>query len=186
MINTYWKASYDVFLFCVLNGNISGKEYEVGKVGNPTFGNPTNGTLKDNAKLGAIMGDITGDDLRPLGEGTFELKISHADTGNNITVEIWDESEFNGGKKYMMDSVTFDKGNGTKTVEIAGITLSLKGLDNNTNIAANESATIEFSNTVRKEEEGIRLQVGANREQMIGLSVGNMGSRELGLGGMDV
>ncbi len=170
----------------MLNGNISGKELKLNDNVTPTFGNPTNGTLKDNAKLGAIMGDITGDDLRPLGEGTFELKISHADTGNNITVEIWDESEFNGGKKYMMDSVTFDKGNGTKTVEIAGITLSLKGLDNNTNIAAGDSAVIKFNNEVKVEEEGIRLQVGANREQMIGLSVGNMRSRELGLGGIDV
>ena len=168
----------------VLNGNISGKEYEVKSV--KTTANP-NGTLTED-KLGVIMAEVTGDSLRPLGEGTFELKIAR-DAGNNITLEIVDKSEFNGGKEYVMDSITFDKttaNNGDKTVEIAGLTLNLKGLTGDTNIAANESATIEFSNTVRKEEEGIRLQVGANREQMIGLSVGNMRSRELGLGGIDV
>ncbi len=172
----------------VLNGNISGKEYEVEEV-NTTVTKATNGIL-DNDKLGKIMADVDGDSLRPLGEGTFELKISRATANgaDTITLEIVDKLEFNGGKEYVMDSVTFAKpGNGDpQTVEIAGITLSLKGLENNTNIAANESATIEFSNTVRKEEEGIRLQVGANREQMIGLSVGNMRSRELGLGGIDV
>ena len=156
----------------VLNGNISGKEYEVKSV--KTTANP-NGTLTED-KLGVIMAEVTGDSLRPLGEGTFEIKISR-DAGNNITLEIVDKSEFNGGKEYVMDSITFDKttaNNGDKTVEIAGLTLNLKGLENNTNIAANESATIEFSNTISKEEEGIRLQVGANREQMIGLSVGNI------------
>ncbi len=53
-------------------------------------------------------------------------------------------------------------------------------------ITAGKSGGFEFTNSVSKEEEGIRLQVGANREQMIGLSVGNMRSRELGLGGIDV
>ncbi len=62
--------------------------------------------------------------------------------------------------------------------------MNLKKLDSK--IEAGKSGSFEFSNTVKKEEEGIRLQVGANREQMIGLSVGDMRSRELGLGGIDV
>ncbi len=165
----------------MLNGNISGKEYEVKQ-----------GTVTNNGnsiKLQDIFKDVDGDSLRPLGEGTFELKISRST--DTITLEIVDKSEFNGGKEYVMDSITFDKttaNNGDKTVEIAGITLNLKGLGNNldTNLPDTKSATIEFSNTISKEEEGIRLQVGANREQMIGLSVGNMRSRELGLGGIDV
>ncbi len=166
----------------MLNGNISGKEYEVKQ------GKVTNGTGGDKVKLQDIFEDVDPNEIRKLGEGTFKFTISRG-AGKEVTIELTDKSKFNGGKEYVLDSITFDKttaNNGDKTVEIAGLTLNLKGLTGYTNIAANESATIEFSNTVRKEEEGIRLQVGVNREQMIGLSVRNMRSRELGLGGIDV
>ena len=145
----------------VLNGNISGKEYE--RNGEKQIGNDANNITKAN--LQTIFAG-TGEELLKLGEGTFEIEISRAT--DDITIEIWDESEFNGGKKYMMDSLTFKQpanNNTTETVEIAGITLSLKGFDNNTP-PADKSEGFEFTNSVSKEEEGIRLQVGANREQM--------------------
>ncbi|EIA21984.1 Flagellin protein flic, partial [Candidatus Arthromitus sp. SFB-2] len=39
---------------------------------------------------------------------------------------------------------------------------------------------------VTEKTDGVELQVGANKDQMIGVSIGNMGSRELGLGGVNV
>ncbi len=161
----------------VLNGNISGKEYEV-KQGTNTN---TAGITNDNLK--AIFAG-TGEELLKLGEGTFEFKLTHAAQGDAVTIELFDNSEFNGGKKYLLDSFTLDTPKADETFELGGITLNLKDLDSK--IDTGKSGGFTFSNEVKVEEEGIRLQVGANREQMIGLSVGNMRSRELGLGGIDV
>ncbi len=161
----------------MLNGNISGKEYEV-KQGTNTN---TAGITNDNLK--AIFAG-TGEELLKLGEGTFEFKLTHAAQGDAVTIELFDNSEFNGGKKYLLDSFTLDTPKADETFELGGITLNLKDLDSK--IDTGKSGGFTFSNEVKVEEEGIRLQVGANREQMIGLSVGNMRSRELGLGGIDV
>ncbi len=167
----------------VLNGNISGKELEAKK------GIATGAANKiDDTKLQAIFKDTDSEEIKKLGEGTFEIKIATDATTPkaNVTVELFDNSEFNGGKKYLMDSFTFQTGDNdtNETFNIAGIELELN--INKANLEANKGVTITFSNEVKVEEEGIRLQVGANREQMIGLSVGNMRSRELGLGGIDV
>ncbi len=167
----------------VLNGNISGKEYEI--TNEKADGGNANGINNDNLKK-IFAG--TKEELLKLGEGTFEIKITAPANGaTDVTLEIIDKSEFNGGKEYVMDTITFAKPaqKGNQTVEIAGITLELKELDTNT-LPDGKSGGFEFTNSVSKEEGGIRLQVGANREQMIGLSVGNMRSRELGLGGIDV
>ncbi len=183
MVEGVWKTggwtSIKLSTNKVLNGNISGKEYKI------TDEKKTNTNAPNDAKVEEIFKSVDGEELKKLGEGKFEIKISQ-DNNNNITLEIWDESEFNGGKKYMMDSFTFTtKTNDTnETFNIAGIELELN--INKANLEANKGVTITFSNEVKVEEEGIRLQVGANREQMIGLSVGNMRSRELGLGGIDV
>ncbi len=168
----------------VLNGNISGKELEAKK---GTITANVNGGI-DATKLGKIFKDVDPDEIRKLGEGTFEIKVTTDNTTAkpNVTVELFDNSEFNGGKKYLMDSFTFETAtNDTQeTFKIAGIELELN--INKDNLEASKGVTFTLSNEVVKEEEGIRLQVGANREQMIGLSVGNMRSRELGLGGIDV
>ena len=50
----------------------------------------------------------------------------------------------------------------------------------------NKSESIKFTNTAEKAGDGVSLQVGANKDQMIGLSMENMRSRELGLGGIGV
>ncbi len=156
-----------------MNGNISGKEYKI------TDTKKTNTIAPNDAKVEEIFKSVDGEELKKLGEGKFEIKISR-DNGNNITVEIKDKSHFNGGKEYVMDSVTLDNFKENETFNIAGITLELIGLKD-ANIATSKSGSFEFTNSVSKEEEGIRLQVGANREQMVGLSVGNMRNRELGL-----
>ncbi|EIA21746.1 flagellin domain protein, partial [Candidatus Arthromitus sp. SFB-2] len=39
---------------------------------------------------------------------------------------------------------------------------------------------------VKEKTNGVELQVGANKDQMISISIGNMRSRELGLGGVNV
>ena len=49
-----------------------------------------------------------------------------------------------------------------------------------------ESAAFEFTNEVTKDEDGVTLQVGANKNQSIGISIDTMRSRELGLGGVSV
>ncbi len=159
----------------MLNGNISGKEYEAKR------GTATGNTGNNNIVLDKVFKDVDPKEIVKLGEGTFEIKVSTDNDANNpkVTVELFDKSEFNGGKKYMMDSFTFTtKDTDTnETFNIAGIELELN--INKDNLVKEKTATFTFSNEVVKEEEGIRLQVGANREQMIGLSVGNMRSREV-------
>ena len=163
----------------VLNGNMSGKEITVAIDGQPDY---TGGAATGD--LTAILAKVTGDDLRKLGEGKFELSIHHLDQGDAVTVTLVDKSEFNGGKPYLLDSFTFDNPDANETFELAGVTLEFEALT--TNIEAGETATFTFDNTANKVSDGVELQVGANRGQTIGLSIENMRSRELGLGGIGV
>ncbi len=123
------------------------------------------------------------DELRKLGEGTFEIKISHDGVGDAVTVDLIDKSDFNGGKEYLMDSFTVDAPQDNETFIIAGVYLELDDLDN---LSQGDDGSFEFTNLAHKIGDGLKLQVGANRNQTIGLSLENMRSRELGFGGIEI
>ena len=69
-------------------------------------------------------------------------------------------------------------------VDLFGIEFSFKAL--NVMAANNDSMQITLNNVVEEDVDGVKLQVGANQDQMIGLNINNMRSRELGLGGIEV
>ena len=167
----------------VINGNLSGKDIKVALKGTPIYA----GGIADT-DLRDILVKVGGDELRQLGEGTFELKIYHAPDNapvpDQVTVELVDKSHFNGGKEYLLDNFTFEDPGTSETFELGGVTLEFNGLD--TLIEKDESVTFTFNNDVVDQTDGVKLQVGANKEQMIGVSINNMNSRELGLGGIGV
>ena len=161
----------------VLNGNVSGKEIKLDK---KAGGVEVTGT--DKSKVKDALSTVDEKELQSLGEGTFKLKLTKGD-GTDIKVELLDNSKFNGNKEYVMDSKTIKTGDAS--VKLAGIDIKLKDL--NTNFAnKGDIGTVTFTYESKKLDDGIKLQVGANQEQTIGLSVENMRSRELGLGGIGV
>ncbi|OAT89151.1 flagellin N-terminal helical domain-containing protein [Candidatus Arthromitus sp. SFB-turkey] len=167
----------------VLNGSLSGKEINSDRNTAKVVG-VSGGTINNNTDIQAIFGSIDSEELAKLGEGVFNIKISHSDTDESITIDLIDKSHFNGGKEYIMDSFTFIPAGDNESFELAGVQIELDGL--NTNIESGESAIIEFTNEVTKDEDGVTLQVGANKNQSIGISIDTMRSRELGLGGVSV
>ena len=166
----------------VLNGNLSGKDIKTapgGKATDQIEGNIT-GDLEE------IFGEVDTEELAKLGEGTFHIKLTktHADV---VTVDLIDKSHFNGEKEYTLDSITIDVKGDKEIFELGGIQFELNKLDDASNIIKDkESVTIKFTNEAEKTSDGVLLQVGANKDQMIGVSMENMRSRELGLGGIGV
>ena len=159
----------------VLNGNLSGKEI-------------TEGTLTKGVGTNDMSGKFTIDqgELAKLGEGNFEFKITVDSPGANanVTIDLIDKSQFNGGKEYVMDSITLDN---VDTTQAGSESFKIGGIDIEINPNNLESgATVKFINTAEKTSDGVSLQVGANKDQMIGVSMENMRSRELGLGGIGV
>ena len=159
----------------MLNGDMSGKTLIVGQIG--YYGDKNNG------------GDIAAQDLRDnnadelikLGEGRFEIRIS--DTGNNhFRFDLMDISNFN-DKVYVMDSAIVEKTGKNEIFELGGIDIELNlALFNN----IKDGDKFEFDNLVDKKEDGILLQVGANKGQTLGFDINWMRSRELGLGGVNL
>ena len=173
----------------VLNGEKSGKTFEVGQE------TKMKGSTTDDAKLKASLADaITEDEIVKLGEGTFTIKITRGNANqfeglgvNEVRVELLDNSKFNGNKEYVMDEVTIKdvtQAPASPDVELGGVKFNLKNLG--TNSEEGKFGGYTFTNSVEKDEDGVKLQVGANQDQMIGLSIENMRSRELGLGGIEV
>ena len=159
----------------VLNGNLSGKEI-------------TEGTLTKGVGTADMSSKFTIDqgELAKLGEGNFEFKITVDSPGANanVTIDLIDKSQFNGGKEYVMDSITLDN---VDTTQAGSESFKIGGIDIEINPNNLESgATVKFINTAEKTSDGVSLQVGANKDQMIGVSMENMRSRELGLGGIGV
>ena len=159
----------------VLNGNLSGKEI-------------TEGTLTKGVGTADMSSKFTIDqgELAKLGEGNFEFKITVDSPGANanVTIDLIDKSQFNGGKEYVMDSITLDN---VDTTQAGSESFKIGGIDIEINPNNLESgATVKFTNTAEKTSDGVSLQVGANKDQMIGVSMDNMRSRELGLGGIGV
>ena len=154
----------------VLNGNLSGKEITEGRLS-------TSGGTDITGKFTIEQGE-----LAKLGEGIFEIKVTVEGT-NKATLELVDKSNFNGGKEYVMDTIVLDgidtTNTGTENFKIAGIDVEL-------NVQSLKTGNITFTNTAEKTSDGVSLQVGANKDQMIGVSMENMRSRELGLGGIGV
>ncbi len=167
----------------VLNGNVSGKEISAKQNGTGS-GNVGTG----NIDLGKVFKNVDAAEIAKLGEGEFEIKVKTDDTtaNPNVTVELIDKSQFNGGKEYVMDSFTFTTGGNdtNETFELGGVKVELN--INKANLAAGKEASFEFTNIAEKKGEGVNLQIGANQEQQIGFSIENMRSRELGLGGIEV
>lgn len=126
-------------------------------------------------------------ELAKFGEGNFKFSVKVEPENNpnsKITLDVLDNSKFNGNKEYVMHSYTFtsDTTASQKQEEIVisgvKIYLNLNGLSN---------GDVSFSNPAEKKpKEGVELQVGANQNQIIGFSIDNMRSRELGLGGIGV
>ena len=91
-----------------------------------------------------------------------------------------------------MDSHTIKDGakNGkdsdVNTVMLAGSEFKFTKLKTNIKDAQITEFNVELNNAIDSETDGVKLQVGANQEQMIGVSIQNMRSRELGLGGIEV
>ena len=167
----------------VLNGSLSGKEITAQRASAAVVGGPLTGITEGD--LEGIFGSVDPTEIAKLGEGTFEIRIAHAvDPGTSVTIDLVDKSHFNGGKEYIMDSFTFDNPNANETFQLGGVTIEIEGLD--TLIENGESAAFEFTNEVTKDEDGGTLQVGANKNQSIGISIDTMRSRELGLGGVSV
>ena len=164
----------------VLNGSLSGKEITSGT-------GTVEGANAGNIKLNDIFGDVDPEELAKLGEGEFHVKVTSNGT-DTVTIELIDNANFN-DKKYVMDSFTIDAQNpaqGNETFELGGVQWELNGLDQIATNAPNGTVTFKFTNEAEKKGDGVTLQVGANKNQSIGVSVDNMRSRELGLGGVSV
>ena len=164
----------------VLNGSLSGKEISSGT-------GTVEGANAGNIKLNDIFGDVDPEELAKLGEGEFHVKVT-SNGIDTVTIELIDNANFN-DKKYVMDSFTIDAQNpaqGNETFELGGVQWELNGLDQIATNAPNGTVTFKFTNEAEKKGDGVTLQVGANKNQSIGVSVDNMRSRELGLGGVSV
>ena len=168
----------------VLNGSLSGKEIKTAaSVGATDI--VVIGTGIDGGHLDGIFKDVDPEELAKLGEGEFNVRITS--TGTEVTIDLIDKANFN-DKEYVMDSITI--GNPApgpnETFELGGVQWELNGLDNIGNNAPQGSTTFKFVNEAEKKGDGVILQVGANKNQSIGISIDTMRSRELGLGGVSV
>ena len=171
----------------VLNGSLSGKEITTLPTANGAdiVSGPT-GTITAT-EIEAIFSDVDPEELAKLGEGEFHVRIT-SDGANTVTIELIDNANFN-DKQYVMDSFTIDAQNpaqANETFELGGVQWELNGLNDITTNVPDGTITFKFTNEVEKKGDGITLQVGANKNQSIGVSVDNMRSRELGLGGVSV
>ena len=162
----------------VLNGNVSGKEITVDKKTGSAdkIGNANAQNIKN------IFANVDEKELQSLGEGTFKIKLTKGD-GDEVKIELLDNSKFNGNKEYVMDSKNIKITD--TSVKLGGAEIKLAGL-NTAMTNKGDGGVLTFNNNAEKLNDGIKLQVGANQEQTIGLSVENMRSRELGLGGIGV
>ena len=167
----------------LLSGEKSGKKFNSAEAGSNTA------QIDLNKELKAILTHVDDKLLGKLGEGKFSIKFSVAKGGKDVKIELFDESEFNGNKKYLMDSTTIkDAQNGDVEVNLAGI--KFKFVDLNKNLVQKNSqkvfGEIIFKNNLDTKEDGVKLQVGASGDQSIGFDIDFMRARELGLGGIEI
>ncbi len=171
----------------VLNGEKSGKDIQFSN-GTITVKKGTNKDQFNQDKVADIMAGTELSSLNSLGEGKFHLKFTR-DNNDDVTIELIDESKFNDGKKYVIDSQIIKGGANdekVRTVTLAGAEFKFGKLKANMKTINMTEFNVELNNAIDSETDGVKLQVGANQEQMIGVSIQNMRSRELGLGGIEV
>ena len=167
----------------VLNGEKSGEKIEfesgtVTKTGTGTFGDAEAATVFLKTDL---------ENVNTLGEGTFKLNLSL--DGDDVKLELIDESKFNDNKAYVLDSIVIKDGatnNDEHEITLGGAAFKLAQLKDKIKDANVETVELTLNNVVKEKTNGVELQVGANKDQMISISIGNMRSRELGLGGVNV
>ena len=127
--------------------------------------------------------------LAKLGEGDFFLKLSVDKNSEDVKIELFDESKFNGGKSYLMDSTTIkNAGDGSTEVNLAGVKFKFTDLKKNLvkKNGKETGAEVKFSNNLDTKKDGVKLQVGASGDQSIGFDIDFMRARELGLGGIEI
>ncbi|BAK56362.1 flagellin domain-containing protein FliC4 [Candidatus Arthromitus sp. SFB-mouse-Japan] len=167
----------------VLNGEKSGEkiEFESG-----TVASTGTGTL-NNTDAAAVFLKTDLENVNTLGEGTFKLNLSL--DGDDVKLELIDESKFNDNKAYVLDSTVIKDGaadNDEHEITLGGAAFKLAQLKDKIKDANVETVELTLNNVVKEKTNGVELQVGANKDQMISISIGNMRSRELGLGGVNV
>ena len=168
----------------VLNGDKSGEKIEF-YTGSITSTAATGGTSLDATNAANVFLKTDLENVNTLGEGTFHLKLTV--DGNEAKIELTDTSKFNDNKEYVVDSITVDiSKDDEQTITLGGADFKLAKLKTHIQDANVETVDLTLNNKVTEKTDGVELQVGANKDQMIGVSIGNMGSRELGLGGVNV
>ena len=168
----------------VLNGDKSGEKIEF-DTGSITSTVATGGTPLDAANAVNVFLKTELENVNTLGEGSFHLKLTV--DGNEAKIELTDTSKFNDNKEYVVDSITVDiSKDDEQTITLGGADFKLAKLKTHIQDANVETVDLTLNNKVTEKTDGVELQVGANKDQMIGVSIGNMGSRELGLGGVNV
>ena len=168
----------------VLNGDKSGEKIEF-DTGSITSTAATGGTSLDAANAVNVFLKTELENVNTLGEGTFHLKLTV--DGDEAKIELTDTSKFNDNKEYVVDSITVDiSKDEEQTITLGGADFKLAKLKTHIKDAQVETVDLTLNNKVTEKTDGVELQVGANKDQMIGVSIGNMGSRELGLGGVNV
>ncbi len=168
----------------VLNGDKSGEKIEF-DTGSITSTAATGGTSLDAANAVNVFLKTELENVNTLGEGTFHLKLTV--DGDEAKIELTDTSKFNDNKEYVVDSITVDiSKDDEQTITLGGADFKLAKLKTHIKDAQVETVDLTLNNKVTEKTDGVELQVGANKDQMIGVSIGNMGSRELGLGGVNV
>ena len=159
----------------MLNGDMSGKTLRSGPV--RYYGNNANSSIVASDELKRRNES----ELIKFGEGTFEIRVNN--DGKNIRFDLVDMQNFN-DKIYVIDSVTIENTGKDEVFELGGVTLQLN-LAVFAGITGNDNR-FELDNLVDKKEDGILLQVGANKGQTLGFDINWMRSRELGLGGVNL
>ena len=152
----------------VLNGRLSGNKYE-----------STN--FNDDGAMGTAMNvfeERNKNELNKLGEGKFSLEVKI--DGNSVNLRLIDRATFN-PKTYEVDRARIDDYNKNCTVRLYGAVINFRPDDFNN---FGNGYTVSFDNTKEKVGEGTEFQIGANQNQLIGLSIDSMRSREIGLGGL--
>ena len=169
----------------VLNGEKSGEkiEFDTGTIKSTGQGNAT---LSD-ADAATVFLPTDLKNVNTLGEGTFHLKMSL--DGDDVKLELTDESKFNDNKEYTIETTVLKDGakdNNEQVVTLGGAQFKLANLKDKIKDQNLETVELTLTNTVTEKNPGVELQIGANKDQMISISIGNMRSRELGLGGVNV
>lgn len=169
----------------VLNGEKSGEkiEFDSGTVASTGTG----GATLSDADAVTVFLETDLKNVNTLGEGTFKLNLSL--DGEDVKLELVDESKFNDNKAYVLDSTVIKDGakdNNENEVTLGGAAFKLANLKDKIKDANIETVTLTLNNVVTEKNPGVELQIGANKDQMISVSIGNMRSRELGLGGVSV